>query len=61
MPGLGGSMSKIYDLVKDHESHTITADATVLDAAQQMVANNIGAVPVLRDGNWSASSPSATS
>lgn len=54
-------MSKIYDLVKDHESHTITADATVLDAAQQMVANNIGAVPVLRDGNWSASSPSATS
>jgi CBS domain-containing protein len=43
-------MSKIYDLVKDHESHTITADATVLDASRQMVAHNVGAVPVLRDG-----------
>ena len=43
-------MSKIYDLVKDHESHTILADATVLEAAREMVAHNVGAVPVLRDG-----------
>jgi CBS domain-containing protein len=43
-------MSKIYDLVKDYELHTITADQTVLDAARQMVAHNIGAIPVLRDG-----------
>lgn len=43
-------MSSIYDLVKDKEAHTIRADETVLDAAQQMVANNVGAVPVLRDG-----------
>jgi CBS domain-containing protein len=43
-------MSKIYDLVKDYQLHTITAGQTVLDAAQQMVAHNIGAIPVLRDG-----------
>jgi CBS domain-containing protein len=43
-------MSNIYDLVKDKEAYTITADETVLEAARQMVAHNIGAVPVLRDG-----------
>ena len=43
-------MSKIYDLVKDYELHTITADQTVLEAAREMVAHNIGAIPVLRDG-----------
>ncbi len=43
-------MSKIYDLIKDNETHTITADQTVLEAAREMVASNIGAVPVLRDG-----------
>ena len=43
-------MSKIYDLIKDNETHTITADQSVLEAAREMVASNIGAVPVLRDG-----------
>jgi len=43
-------MSKIYDLIKDNETHTITADQSVLEAAREMVTSNIGAVPVLRDG-----------
>jgi len=43
-------MAKIYDLIKDKEMHTITAEQTVLEAAGQMVANNIGAIPVLREG-----------
>jgi CBS domain-containing protein len=43
-------MSKIYDLIKDNATHTVTADQTVLEASRQMVANNIGAVPVLREG-----------
>jgi len=43
-------MANIYDLIKDKETHTITAEQTVLEAARQMVANNIGAIPVLRDG-----------
>lgn len=43
-------MAAIYDLVKDHEPRTITAEQTVLEASRQMVANNVGAVPVLREG-----------
>ncbi|HYY70179.1 MAG TPA: CBS domain-containing protein [Terriglobales bacterium] len=43
-------MASIYDLVKDKEAHTITADQSVLEAARHMVAHNIGALPVLRDG-----------
>jgi len=43
-------MATIYDLVKDHEAQTITADQTVIEASQQMVAKNIGAILVLRDG-----------
>lgn len=43
-------MATIYDLVKDHVAHTITADQTVLEASRHMVANNIGALPVLREG-----------
>ncbi len=43
-------MSKVYDLIKDNETHTITADQSVLEAAREMVTSNIGAVPVLRDG-----------
>jgi len=43
-------MATIYDLVKDNVSHTVTADQTVLEVSQQMVASNIGAVPVLREG-----------
>ena len=43
-------MSKIYDLIKDNETHTITAEQTVLEAARQMVTYNVGAIPVLREG-----------
>jgi CBS domain-containing protein len=43
-------MAKIYDLIKENETHTITADQSVLEAAREMVSSNIGAVPVLRDG-----------
>jgi CBS domain-containing protein len=43
-------MSAIYDLIKDNPTHTVTAEQTVLEAARQMVANNVGAVPVLREG-----------
>jgi len=43
-------MAKIHDLIKDKEIHTITAEQTVIEAARQMVANNIGAIAVLRDG-----------
>jgi CBS domain-containing protein len=43
-------MATIYDLVKDHKAHTITADQSVLEASRQMVASNVGAVPVLRQG-----------
>ena len=30
-------MSKIYDLIKDNETHTIMADQSVLEAAREMV------------------------
>jgi len=43
-------LAKLYDLIKEKESHTITADQTVLEAAREMVENNIGAVAVLHDG-----------
>jgi len=43
-------MAKIYDLIKDNQPHAMMADQTVLEAAREMVASNIGAVPVLRDG-----------
>ena len=43
-------MAKIYDLIKDNATHTITAKQTVLEAAREMVANNIGAILVLREG-----------
>jgi CBS domain-containing protein len=42
-------MSQIYDLLKE-EPHCVAANETVLEAARLMVAHNIGAVPVLRDG-----------
>jgi CBS domain-containing protein len=40
----------ICDLIKNQETYRADADQTVLDVAQAMVARNIGAVPVLRDG-----------
>jgi CBS domain-containing protein len=43
-------MALIYDLVKDRKTYTVDADQTVLEAARFMMERNIGAVPVLRNG-----------
>lgn len=43
-------MALIYDLVKDRRTYTVDADQTVLEAARFMMERNIGAVPVLRNG-----------
>jgi CBS domain-containing protein len=40
----------IGELIKNQETYRADADQTVLDVARAMVARNIGAVPVLRDG-----------
>jgi CBS domain-containing protein len=43
-------MATIYDLVKDRKIYSIDADKTVVEAARFMMEHNIGALPVLRDG-----------
>src|SRR3989441_12989940 len=43
-------MALIYDLVKDRRVYSIEADHTVLEAARFMMEHNIGALPVLRNG-----------
>ena len=43
-------MASIYDLVKDRRTYSIDADRTVVEAARFMMEHNIGALPVLRDG-----------
>ncbi len=43
-------MALIYDLVKDRRVYAIEADRSVLEAARLMMEHNIGALPVLRDG-----------
>ena len=40
----------VYDLINTQETHRAEANQTVLEVAQAMVERNIGAVPVLRDG-----------
>jgi len=40
----------IYDLISHQEMSTAEGKQTVLEVAQAMVARNIGAVPVLREG-----------
>ena len=44
------SMALIYDLVKDRRVYSIDANNTVLEAARFMMEHNIGALPVLRNG-----------
>jgi CBS domain-containing protein len=44
------AMSTLRDLVKDRKIYSIDAGRTVLDAARFMMEHNIGALPVLRDG-----------
>lgn len=43
-------MSVIHDLVRGQETYSVTAEQTVLEVVRAMVERNIGAVPVLRDG-----------
>jgi len=43
-------MAHIYELVKDQETYRADVSQTVLELAQAMVERNIGAVPVLREG-----------
>ncbi len=41
----------LRDLLKDRKVYSVEATCTVLEAARYMMEHNIGAVPVLRDGN----------
>ena len=41
---------RIYDLINDQDTYRADGDQTVLAVVQAMVARNIGAVPVVRDG-----------
>lgn len=43
-------MARIFDLVKDRRVYSIDAEQTVVEAARFMMEHNIGALPVLRDG-----------
>jgi len=43
-------MASIYELVKDRRIYSVDADKSVLEAARFMMEHNIGAVPVLRNG-----------
>jgi CBS domain-containing protein len=44
------SMATLRDLIKDRKVYSINAGSTVLEAARFMMEHNIGALPVLRDG-----------
>jgi CBS domain-containing protein len=43
-------MANVYDLVKDRRVYTIDADSSVVEAARYMMERNIGALPVVRNG-----------
>jgi CBS domain-containing protein len=43
-------MSTLRDLVKDRKVYSVEATRTVLEAARFMMEHNIGALPVLRNG-----------
>jgi CBS domain-containing protein len=43
-------MASVYDLVKDRRIYSIEADKSVLEAARFMMEHNIGALPVMRNG-----------
>lgn len=44
-------MTTLRDLVKDRRLYSVKDSHTVLEAARYMMEYNIGAVPVLRDGD----------
>lgn len=43
-------MATLRDIVKDRKVYSVDATRTVLDAARFMMEHNIGALPVLRNG-----------
>jgi CBS domain-containing protein len=43
-------MTTLRDLVKDRKVYSVEATRTVLEAARFMMEHNVGAVPVLRNG-----------
>ncbi len=43
-------MPTLRELVKDRKVFSVEASRTVLEAARYMMEHNVGAVPVLRDG-----------
>jgi CBS domain-containing protein len=44
-------MKTLRELVKDRRSYSVDATRTVLEAARYMMEHNVGAVPVLRNGD----------
>jgi len=44
-------VTTLRELVKDRKLYSVEASRTVLEAARYMMEHNVGAVPVLRDGN----------
>jgi CBS domain-containing protein len=44
-------MTTLRELVKDRKVYSVEASRTVLEAARYMMEHNVGAVPVLREGN----------
>ena len=44
-------MTTLRELLKDRRLYSVDADRTVLEAARFMMEHNIGAVPILREGN----------
>ena len=44
-------MARVYDLVRERRVYTIDADSTVVEAARFMTEHNIGALPVVRNGD----------
>jgi CBS domain-containing protein len=44
-------MATLREVVKDRQMYSIAASATVLEAARFMKDHNVGALPVLRDGD----------
>jgi CBS domain-containing protein len=44
-------MMTLRELVKDRRLYSVDASRTVLEAARYMMEHNVGAVPVLRNGN----------
>jgi CBS domain-containing protein len=41
----------LRDLLKDRKVYSVDVTRTVLEAARYMMEHNVGAVPVMRDGN----------